>query len=241
VTSAYIVDVEKQEERHMAEMDRKARESVETAASNAVAADRPAGGGASPKAPDQHAAASAPEIPDDERRVQSPGPETSDRAEPPPNMFQTGEGRWGSREAEITAVTLVGADGEPSRVFFSGERVEVRLKVHARQPLTDFVVGVGIFNIDGVCCYGTNTDIEELKADRLSGDAELTFAIDALELVQGTYKLDVAVHKVDGYPYDYHRLLYSFRVKSRTQDVGIYRPRHTWQFSGGISFTETVR
>ena len=26
----------------------------------------------------------------------------------------------------------------------------------------------------------------------------------------GTYKLDVAVHKRDGYPYDYHRLLYTF-------------------------------
>ena len=42
---------------------------------------------------------------------------------------------------------------------------------------------------------------------------------------KGTYKLDVAVHKRDGYPYDYHRLLYTFRVKSRTHDVGIYRPR----------------
>ena len=65
--------------------------------------------------------------------------------------------------------------------------------------------------------------------------ADVTFAIDALELVAGTYKLDVALHKLDGYPYDYHRLLYSFRVKSRTQDAGIYRPRHTWRFAGGVS------
>jgi hypothetical protein len=39
------------------------------------------------------------------------------------------------------------------------------------------------------------------------------------DLIEGTYKLDVAVHKRDGYPYDYHRLLYTFRVKSRTQEV----------------------
>ena len=51
---------------------------------------------------------------------------------------------------------------------------------------------------------------------------------------EGTYKVDVAVHKRDGYPYDYHRLLYTFRIKSRTKDVGIYRPRHRWEFSGGI-------
>ena len=47
---------------------------------------------------------------------------------------------------------------------------------------------------------------------------------------------DVAVHKKDGYPYDYHRLLYTFRVKSRTRDIGIYRPRHHWNFSPGIRF-----
>ena len=57
------------------------------------------------------------------------------------------------------------------------------------------------------------------------GDGQVTLVIDSLDLVEGTYKLDVAVHKRDGYPYDYHRLLYTFRVKSRTKDVGIYRPR----------------
>jgi hypothetical protein len=65
----------------------------------------------------------------------------------------------------------------------------------------------------------------------------VTFEIDSLDLVEGTYKLDVAVHKRDGYPYDYHRLLHTFRVKSRTQEVGIYRPRHAWKFSPNVKLT----
>jgi hypothetical protein len=93
-----------------------------------------------------------------------------------------------------------------------------------------------LFNADGVCCYGTNTYVEEMNPERLSGEADVTFAIDSLDLVEGTYKLDVAVHKRDGFPYDYHRLLYTFRVKSRTRDVGIYRPEHHWTFSAGIQF-----
>ena len=96
---------------------------------------------------------------------------------------------------------------------------------------------MGIFNAEGVCCYGTNTDIEQLKAQQILGDAEAVFSIESLDLVEGTYKLDVAVHKLDGYPYDYHRLLHTFRVKSRTKDVGIYRPKHAWQFSDGMTFT----
>jgi hypothetical protein len=125
-------------------------------------------------------------------------------------------------------------------VFYSGERVEIRLDLKASKPLTDFVVGIGIFNVDGVCAFGTNTNIEELKADRLEGEGHVSFTVDALDLVAGTYKLDAALHKLDGFPYDYHRLLYSFRVKSRTQDAGIYRPRHSWSFGGGVSFKERV-
>ncbi len=151
----------------------------------------------------------------------------------PADMFRATEGRWGSREIEIVDVSLTGPDGERAHVFHSGEPLDVRLRLRAPLAIEDFVVGIGIFNAEGVCCYGTNTDIEELKAERIFGDAEAVFSIESLDLVEGTYKLDVAIHKADGYPYDYHRLLHTFRVKSRTKDVGIYRPRHAWQFSEG--------
>jgi ABC-2 type transport system ATP-binding protein/lipopolysaccharide transport system ATP-binding protein len=52
--------------------------------------------------------------------------------------------------------------------------------------------------------------------------------------VEGTYLLDVAAHRKDGTPYDYHRGRHSFRVKSRVKDVGSYRPAHHWEFLGGI-------
>ncbi len=157
-------------------------------------------------------------------------------AEGPADMFRASEGRWGSREIEISGVTLIGADGEPGHVFHSGERVTLAFDVKAPQPVTDFVFGVGIFNADGVCVYGTNTDIEQFRPDVVHGDGQARFVIDALDLVEGTYKLDVAVHKRDGVPYDYHRSLYTFRVKSRQKDVGIYRPPHRWEFSRGIRF-----
>jgi len=148
----------------------------------------------------------------------------------------TPEGRWGAREIEISDVAFLDKAGDPGFVFHSGEPLSIRMKVRARQPVDDFVFGVGLFNADGVCCYGTNTGLEEMKPDHMAGEGEVTFAIDALDLVEGTYKVDVAAHKRDGYPYDYHRLLYTFRVKSRTHDVGIYRPRHRWSFSPAIRF-----
>ena len=157
----------------------------------------------------------------------------------PSDMFRATEGRWGSREIQDRgrqpdrqrrrARSRVSQRGAP------GRQAEARAPV----AIEDFVVGIGIFNAEGVCCYGTNTDIEELKAKRIFGDAAAVFSIESLDLVEGTYKLDVAIHKIDGYPYDYHRLLHTFRVKSRTKDVGIYRPKHAWQFSEAMTFTRT--
>jgi ABC-type polysaccharide/polyol phosphate transport system ATPase subunit len=156
------------------------------------------------------------------------------------NMFEATEGRWGSREVEITDVALLDRDGQQTFVFHSGDPMSVRVTVQAHAPVNDFVFGIGLFNADGVCCYGTNTYLEEMTPVSIEGTVQATFAIERLDLVEGTYKLDVAVHKRDGYPYDYHRLLYTFRVKSRTHDAGIYRPPHRWTFTGAVSFTEGV-
>jgi hypothetical protein len=166
---------------------------------------------------------------DEPRQAERPSDPTSD-------MVQATEGRWGSREVEITDVTLLDQEGHPSFVFHSGDPLSIRVKLRASQPTDDFVFGIGLFNADGVCCYGTNTYLEEMDPERVAGEAEATFAIESIDLVEGTYKIDVAIHKRDGFPYDYHRLLYTFRVKSRTHDVGIYRPRHHWTFSSNVTF-----
>jgi ABC-type polysaccharide/polyol phosphate transport system ATPase subunit len=149
-----------------------------------------------------------------------------------------GAGRWGSREAEIEQVELLRADGQPAHVFESGQPMRIRARVRAPRPLQDFVFGIGIFTADGICCFGTNTDIEGGVPRELSGSGEFTVEIDRLDLVAGAYKLDVAVHRQNGVPYDYHRLLYSFRVASPVKDTGIYRPRHRWTFGGGITIAE---
>jgi ABC-type polysaccharide/polyol phosphate transport system ATPase subunit len=213
VVAAYLIDVAKAENQELAKAE------AERVAATAKTAATP-----------------APETPVEETAQPTDPVEGGDE---PRNMFKAEEGRWGTREIEITKVVLVGSAGEAGHVFQSGEPMEVRMSVKAHQPITDFVFGIGIFNADGVCCYGTNTNLEELQPDQVEGEGEVTFAIDSLKMVEGTYRLDLAVHKLDGYPYDYHRLLYSFRVKSRSRDVGIYSPDHQWSFSSNIHFKAT--
>ncbi len=152
----------------------------------------------------------------------------------PVSAFKREKGRWGSREIEITGVDLLGDDGEPRHVFKIGEPLTIRLEVKTTGTLRDFVFGAAVFNADGVCCYGTNTHIEEFTPEELSGEGEVRLVLERLQLIEGSYFLDVAAHQRDGYPFDYHRALYTFRVNSRIKDLGIYRPTHRWEFTPNI-------
>ena len=222
VVGAYVTDVERQEEQFLAASDAKALQS----------------GTVAPPPPTAQPTGGVQESPPVKLGgVQGPPPVNSD--EPRADMFQAGEGRWGSGGVEIMDVVMEDAQGLATHVFHTGESLTLRLRVRAQKPTADFVFGVGVFNAAGVCVYGTNTDVEELAPDSLSGDGEACFVIAAVDLVEGTYKVDVAVHKRDGAPYDYHRLLHTFRIKSRMKDVGIYRPHHKWEFSGGVKFKKS--
>ncbi len=239
VVQMYLADVEQLEDELLAAADAKAQASVQADDAGETA--------------DEDAAApmpeSEPEVPPEEA---ADDPVPAEQTPPPPegehaevdeesglvNMFTANEGRWGSGAVRIEEVTLEGDRGA-GHVFHTGDRMTIRMKIRAVQPVQDFAFGISIFSSDGVCCFGTNTDIEELESASLRGSGEVEFVIERLDLVEGTYKLDVAAHKRDGFSYDYHRLLYTFRVKSRTKDVGIYRPRHVWRFTDNVRFKAT--
>jgi ABC-type polysaccharide/polyol phosphate transport system ATPase subunit len=150
------------------------------------------------------------------------------------------EGRWGAREVEITSVRLLDDRGAERHVYVPGESLTLALGFRAPRPVDDFVFGAGIFTAEGVNVYGTNTHLEDYKPRRIEGEGEVLLVLDDLRLVEGTYLLDVAVHKRDGTPYDYHRGLSSFRMKSRIKDVGVYRPVHRWRFAGGVEMEAPV-
>ena len=104
----------------------------------------------------------------------------------------------------------------------------------ARTAVADVAFGFGIFNADGVRCYGTNTRIEGMSPGGLVGEGVATCVLDRLDLVAGTYTLDLTVLAADGTPcaHDHHC---TFTVTSTVKDVGVFRPPHRWLFSGGIS------
>ena len=173
------------------------------------------------------------------RRRFRPGPGRSGGGEPASAPAESTDGRreqrWGKREVEIKKVVLKNGRGEEKHVFHPGDGMFIEMEIAAREPVKDFVFGIGVFNSMGVMCYGTNTHLEEYESVSFSGEGKVVCRIDELPLINGTYYLDLAVHKRDGYPYDYHRNMYTFLVSSMIRDEGVARLAHAWEFSPEIS------
>ena len=156
-------------------------------------------------------------------------------------MSEQEEKRWGNRDVEILTVRMYGNSGEEAWVHHPEDRVVVELDYLISRPVSELAFGVGILSLDGVCIHGTNTDIEECEVPLPdfrqwpAGEKEglfgtCVFSIERLGLAEETYYLDVAAHRSDGLPYDYHHRLYQFSVRSTQKYHGVYIPKSKWEF-----------
>ncbi|MFE5324205.1 ABC transporter ATP-binding protein [Paenibacillus sp. NPDC056579] len=138
------------------------------------------------------------------------------------------QNRWGNRKIELTNLKMYNGEGQENYSFTSGERLKLKIDYVMHEMNEDVVFGIAINTIDGIKCYGTNTDIDNIKVDKLSTQGTVFVDIESISLIEGSYLVDIAVHKLDGTAYDYQVGRYGFQVKSNVHDVGICKLKHEW-------------
>ena len=153
-------------------------------------------------------------------------------AEPSSDGQAAGPQRWGSREIEITALRMRGADGSERLLFHPNDPVDIELDYACRENLPQVVFGIAIRRSDGLLVYGSNTEIERVSMPVLGDRGRVRCRVRRLGLLEGSYQLDVAVHAPDGYPYDYHLGGVTFAVRSPFNELGVSALEHEWCFEG---------
>jgi ABC-type polysaccharide/polyol phosphate transport system ATPase subunit len=138
--------------------------------------------------------------------------------------------RWGSREVEITEIKLTDQSGAEKHVFHSDDALNISIKYVTNDQYKDPVFGFAINRADGLAVIGTNTQIEKVGL-ALNKEGLVQIRIPKITLLDHTYFLDVAVHREDGYPYDYHKRVVKFSVRSDLNIIGVYNPGHTWSIT----------
>jgi lipopolysaccharide transport system ATP-binding protein len=136
--------------------------------------------------------------------------------------------RWGNGDIEITQVRLLDGQDRERHVFQDGEDILIEMNFQVHRPTTDVVFGIAVYDAKGACCYGTNTDLDEIMLPPLQETGRIGIKLDQVHLIEGNYLLDVAVHARDGHNYDYQSGGISFAVRSAKKDAGIYRIPHHW-------------
>ncbi len=136
--------------------------------------------------------------------------------------------RRGDGRAQIISLQTLGATGEPTMVWTSGEAVSVRTAVRFEAPVEDPVVGIMIRTRIGMEVYGTNTELEKLKIGPCAAGEiyQVTFAF-RCELCPQEYSLTVASHDPDGVWHDWLEDAIAFSVQDSRYTAGVANLRAT--------------
>ena len=131
--------------------------------------------------------------------------------------------RWGTFEAEVSAVHLHNPGGTDHAVFDAEDALEAVVEVKADATLVRPAVEVSLVSPDGTLLWRGAQPIASATV------ATATLTLDRLGLADGNYRLDVAVFADDGRVCcDFQKGLHGFAIRSAAPGTGVVRPLHRW-------------
>ncbi|WP_233571549.1 ABC transporter ATP-binding protein [Cellulomonas triticagri] len=118
---------------------------------------------------------------------------------------QDGAVRWGSGEARIDGVDLLGASGSASS-FRTGDEVTVRIRYTAHERIENPVFGLALESHDGVYLWANNTRDLGHRIEAISGTGSVDCTIPRLALQPGSFQVMASiVDQSTTHVYDYLR------------------------------------
>ena len=139
--------------------------------------------------------------------------------------------RWGSGEAKMTDVSVIDAEGKKRYEYSPWEPFTVYIDYEAQKELKDVVIGLAIYRNDGAMVYGTNTLIDTAKPVELKEKGSIDLKVENLPVSNGTYVIDLALHKPDGFNYDFWRNICKLEIADKVQTPGEIALGHSWEVS----------
>ncbi len=133
--------------------------------------------------------------------------------------------RWGSGEALIEHIEVLGPDGRATTRLHTGDAVTFRLHYRAPQRVERPVFGLAFYNLEGMLVSGPNTREANMVPDYIEGGGVVDLTVDDLMLLPGTYDITAALYDYAVvHPFDFRQRVVRFDV-----DPGI--PHETF---GGV-------
>jgi len=155
-------------------------------------------------------------------------------AEETTRLAEVASNRWGTREVEITGVSLLDPQGIQRHRFQAGESMIIRITYHAKVRIEDPVFGIAIHRSDGIHVTGMNTAFQGLYFPSIEGEGFIECYLNSLTLNSGNYFVSVSAHNRDSSrTYDYQDRLYEMSILSgeKVCAVGVAHLPYEWKAS----------
>lgn len=136
--------------------------------------------------------------------------------------------RWGSGEARMTGVKVLDADGTEKTDFSPWDPFTIHIDYTAQKQLDDAVIGLAVYRSDGTLVYGTNTLIDTSSPVTLKTAGTIDLKIEGLPASNGSYSIDLALHRPDGFNYDFWRDICTIQIADKVQTPGEIALSHHW-------------
>jgi len=145
------------------------------------------------------------------------------------------DGIFNSKESlSIEQVSFYDEYMNRTNVFNTGAVVNVVVEYILKKELDGIVGGVALFDKNDTYICGLNTKIDSVSLPTTPGHYQLGLTYDDLNLLPGTYYVDVGFFESTGVvPLDYKKRFHSFRVDSNNYIAeGITFMPHKWRIRG---------
>ncbi|HYZ83588.1 MAG TPA: Wzt carbohydrate-binding domain-containing protein [Bryobacteraceae bacterium] len=130
--------------------------------------------------------------------------------------------RRGDGRASLVSIETLGADGNRTRVWQSGEEVAVRIVVRFSEAVDNPVVGMLIRTRIGLEVYGTNTELEGVRVGPCQpGDEREVLFRFRCDLCPKEYTITAASHDPDGVWHDWMEDAVAFTVADSRYTAGV--------------------
>ena len=151
------------------------------------------------------------------------------RAEQTPDSTLAQEEKVDQTPIRIAGTSFLNANREPAESFEFGEKMIVRIRYRATQPVDNPTFSFVFFRGDGAVCEGSSTILCEQSAGTVLGDGYVEFEIPQLSLTPAMYTMEVAITNQHVIVYDFDHRPDQFMVESKK---ALHLPRFIAMFPG---------
>lgn len=141
------------------------------------------------------------------------------------------QNRWGSGEARMKSVTVLDSKGAERLSFSPEEQIKIHIEYHAKEKLPSAVIGLAIYKSDQTYYYGTNSLLDYSHTITLQEEGTIDLYLDSLPVANGSYTIDLALHRPDGFEYDFWKDICSISIVDPKNTPGLIHLPHRWEIN----------